>query len=357
MQRLCCLAILSILIQSCPALAQNSAADQVIAVPEVEVRSGPSTQQYATSKLHAGDRIRVIDTKTEGWLGIKPPPGSYSWINARHVNPDSNSFTATVIVPSADVLIGSQLVKEMPNRRGATLQQGTILTLLKDQRPDGRFDVMPATGPDGVYYAIMPAIDELRWIPASAVQPPAAATSSSTSPMNAASTSPATTDAGLMVRAERSAAGGNIADALACYNQLGQQTSDPSVRAWASERYQTLQYRPTSSANVQSNYSQNGPGWNSPAVAATTASNVRPDYRHTGPGTLSRSYLTVAGGKVWALEPDDPRQQHRTYVKAGPSINLEDYVNRHVDVYGTLTYDGELRDYYLTASKVDMLSR
>jgi hypothetical protein len=217
---------------------------------------------------------------------------------------------------------------------------------------------MPATGPDGVYYAIVPAVDELRWIPASAVQAPTAATSSSASPINAAATSPGANDAALMVRAERSAAGGNIADALACYSQLGQQTSDPNVRAWAGERYQALQYRPAAS-NVQSNYSQTGSGWNNPAVAApaTTNANVRPDYRHTGPGTLRPSPLMVAGGKVWALEPDDLRQQHRTYVKAGPSISLEDYVNRHVDVYGTLTYDGELRDYYLSASKVEMLSR
>jgi len=358
MQRLIGFAALVILIQSWPAFAQNGPADQVISVPEVEVRSGPSMQSYATSKLHSGDRVRVIDTRTEGWLGIKPPPGSYSWINARHVNRENNNFTATVLVTSADVLIGSQLVKEMPNQRGATLQQGTILTLLKDQRSDGRLDVMPATGPDGVYYAIVPAIDELRWIPASAVQPPAAVTSASASPINAGTTAPGTNDAALLVRAERSAAGGNIADALASYSQLAQQTSDPNVRAWASERYQALQYRPTASTNAQSNYSQNGTGWNNPAVAAPTPSNVnvRPDYRHTGPGTLSRSYLTVPGGKLCAMEPDDPRQS-RTYVKAGPSINLEDYVNRHVDVYGTLTYDGELRNHYLTASKVEMLSR
>src|SRR5262245_64720028 len=90
MQRLICLAGLAILIQSLPALAQSGPGDQVISVPEVEVRSWPSMQAYATSKLHSGDRVRVIDTKTEGWLGIKPPPRSFSWVNARHVNSDSN---------------------------------------------------------------------------------------------------------------------------------------------------------------------------------------------------------------------------------------------------------------------------
>jgi uncharacterized protein YgiM (DUF1202 family) len=358
MQRLICLAAFTVLIQSWPAFAQNGA-DQVITVPEMEVRSGPSMQSYATSKLHAGDKVRVVDTHKEGWLGIKPPPGSYSWINGRYVtNPDNNSFTTTVVAPT-NVLIGSQLVKQMPNQQGpTTLPQGTILTLLKDQRPDGRSEVMPATGSDGVYYAIAPAIDELRWIPASAVQPQAA-TSSSASPINTAATSSGTSDAALMVRAERSAAAANVADALACYTQLAQQTTDPNVRAWASERYQSLQYRPTASANVQSNYSQNNPAWNNPGVNATTASNlnVRPDYRHTGPGRLDRSLLTVTGGsKLWVLTPDDPHQG-RTYVKAGPSISLDDYVNRHVDVYGIYTYDGELRNFYLDATKVDQLGR
>src|SRR5262249_23312740 len=118
-------------------------------------------------------------------------------------------------------------------------------------------------------------------------------------------------------------------------------------------------YRPTASANVQSNYSQNGSGWNNPAATATTASNVNvpADIRRPGPGTLNRSYLTTtAGSRVWALGPDDP-PQHRTRVTAGPSINPEDYVHHHVDIQGTLSYDGATRVYYLIPSRVEMLSR
>src|SRR5436190_12691240 len=60
-------------------------AEMTIVVPEVEVRSSPTTKYYATSKLRQGDRVLVLkDCKEQpGWLVIKPPPGSFSWVRAK----------------------------------------------------------------------------------------------------------------------------------------------------------------------------------------------------------------------------------------------------------------------------------
>ncbi len=70
-----------------PALAQNYPAEAVILQPEVEVRSGPSKQFFATSKLKQNDKVLVLRESKEapGWLEIVPPTGAFSWGNAKNV--------------------------------------------------------------------------------------------------------------------------------------------------------------------------------------------------------------------------------------------------------------------------------
>src|SRR6266852_4056978 len=76
-----CLAVAS------PTFAQSFPAKMTIVLKEVEVRSGPSKQLYATSKLAQGDTVTVLrECKDQpGWYEIEPPKGSFSWINGKHV--------------------------------------------------------------------------------------------------------------------------------------------------------------------------------------------------------------------------------------------------------------------------------
>ena len=64
-----------------------AAQDAVILLPSAEVRSGPSDKFYPTSKLLKGDHVTVLrEAKdAQGWLEIKPPTGSFSWIKAKYV--------------------------------------------------------------------------------------------------------------------------------------------------------------------------------------------------------------------------------------------------------------------------------
>src|SRR5262245_51216268 len=60
---------------------------EMIVAQDVEVRSGGTTEYYATTKLRAGDKVIVVGDSTQfkGWLAIKPPPGSFSWVNSLHI--------------------------------------------------------------------------------------------------------------------------------------------------------------------------------------------------------------------------------------------------------------------------------
>ena len=62
---------------------------KTIMVSEVEVRCKPSPAYYPTSKLKRGTAVLVLDKSTKdhpGWLEIKPPPGSFSWVNSAYLD-------------------------------------------------------------------------------------------------------------------------------------------------------------------------------------------------------------------------------------------------------------------------------
>ena len=45
------------------------------------------------------------------------------------------------------------------------------------------------------------------------------------------------------------------------------------------------------------------------------------------------------------------------YVLPAPGVNLEQYVNRPVQLFGTVRYENELRNYCITVSSVSPLSQ
>ncbi|MEE8170229.1 MAG: SH3 domain-containing protein, partial [Phycisphaerae bacterium] len=57
-----------------------SAYDGEVTGDDVYVRSGPGSNYYPTTKLHTGDRVRVVGEQF-GWLRITPPPGSFSYVD------------------------------------------------------------------------------------------------------------------------------------------------------------------------------------------------------------------------------------------------------------------------------------
>src|SRR5579862_8570310 len=85
MRHLYLLAAVVGLLSAMPAFAQTYSA--TIMQKEVEVRSGPSTTFFPTSKLNLNDKVLVLreSKEAQGWLEIVPPAGSFSWINAKYV--------------------------------------------------------------------------------------------------------------------------------------------------------------------------------------------------------------------------------------------------------------------------------
>jgi uncharacterized protein YraI len=140
---------------------ESKAETFTITVLEVEVRSGPSTSYYATGKLTNGQTVEVVgDAPVPGWLRIKPPPHTQSWINTRFVAIKGNSGTV-LGDPNVDVPVkaGSSAPNQEPNVEIAKVKAGTQAVVLGE----------PKIYSDGAWLLIEPTYNEVRYIPESAV--------------------------------------------------------------------------------------------------------------------------------------------------------------------------------------------
>ncbi|HEY6563467.1 MAG TPA: hypothetical protein VIY86_03175, partial [Pirellulaceae bacterium] len=66
-----------------------------VAVDELDVHSGPGPDFYATSRLPRGARLEVVQEMPE-WIAIRPPEGSFSWLDARNVFVEGMELSGTV---------------------------------------------------------------------------------------------------------------------------------------------------------------------------------------------------------------------------------------------------------------------
>src|SRR5262249_39956709 len=97
-----------------------------------------------------------------GWLAIKPPPGSFSWINTRLVSQsqhDPKVFTVSAGDARVPLLLGSAIRPEKPTVEGAKVRSGTLLRSIGPKRLDD----------DGYWRRVEPPATEVRYIRADVV--------------------------------------------------------------------------------------------------------------------------------------------------------------------------------------------
>ena len=121
------------------------------------VRSGPGPKYYPTDKLQKGDRVMVHRHDPGGWCMISPPPGSFSWIRAEHVQKsgkDSGVLKANGVV----VHIGSTINPDEFTTVQANLSKSDAVEILGEKN-------FPFEDGPRLMYKISPVKREWRWIP------------------------------------------------------------------------------------------------------------------------------------------------------------------------------------------------
>lgn len=302
-------------------------AEMTIVIPEVEVRSGPTTKYYPTSKLRMGERVQVLrESKDQaGWLAIKPPPGSFSWIQAKFVK-QVNVQTGYIPenTPPVAVMPGSSLTNQAPNVEAVKIGAGTQVVIL-----DRPFQVEGET-----WLPIQPPPTEVRFIPADAVRLPTASPPVAVTPPGFPTAIGGAQN--LFAQGNEAVKAGKVDQAKDLFRRAAEAATDPYQKTQALNAYESIRV----------------PGWqpNTGRVDGTFVSRQPPQW---GPwGYLRQTSMNKDGQAVFVLE--NRQGQPLLYAVPQNGTSLKDYVGRMVCLYGPLTYRSEdwPRVQYIVASHV-----
>lgn len=373
---------------SLTAHAETAPYESTVTVPEVEARSGPSSDPkfYPTSRLRQGDKVQVLKEEEGGWLAIKPPIGSFSWVNTRFIEVSSQHTSAQVLGDDVVVRVGSELVNTEPTVEAKVkLKRGTQVVVLDSKR---------VYTSDGGWLPIAPTPEEVRYIPASAVKPSAQVQTVQSSPPAvppADGVGPLASDP-LWQQAQQFEQAGRPADAADLYLRLAHKTADHDLQmrcynrvhflrqgmgasvppGYTVGRPSTAQY-PNQDTRLIPTPSTNQPVPAFPASAQpyqpAPAGQVTSQYTYqkqtprlptsgplaqaSGPGRLRRAPFFLDNKPTYVLESSQGLPL--MYVTAVPGVNLEPYVNRNVDMWGMLVYRGDVKTNYMTVQQVKTL--
>ncbi|HEY3392650.1 MAG TPA: SH3 domain-containing protein, partial [Lacipirellulaceae bacterium] len=107
-----------------------------VIAPGARVHSGPGVNFYPTDTLAQGDVVEVHRERTGGWLGIRPPEGSFSWVFGSHVKRLDDNLAE---VNKDDV--ASRIGSRLGNQRNAVqvrLKKGEIVQIIGEDSVDGK---------------------------------------------------------------------------------------------------------------------------------------------------------------------------------------------------------------------------
>lgn len=129
-----------------------------------QIRSAPGSENdYATGTLRRGDIVEIFFKNGDGWCAIRPPEGSYSWVNGNFVRPTQDG---------GGVIVSPSEGKEVPVRVGAdsVLKSTSVQVGLKSGRTVTILGETTLTG-GKTWYKISPPAGEFRWIHESRLVP------------------------------------------------------------------------------------------------------------------------------------------------------------------------------------------
>jgi len=132
-------------------------------VNDTEVRCLPGTgaASYLTNRLKARDTVTVVQERSDGWLAIEPPKGSFSYVNAKYVQ--ANYYNWMVVADPREkvpVYVGSNVINERP----------TVIAKYLDRGAQVRSRWNTIQDSEGMWLPIEPPAGEVRYVKADAVR-------------------------------------------------------------------------------------------------------------------------------------------------------------------------------------------
>jgi uncharacterized protein YraI len=348
------------------AQAQPGKYSATVIIDGMQMRAGGSWQFPATGKLKKGEQV-IIAHEDGAWIAITPPLGSVSWVNHRFLGEfDANATgkqNALIMADGVEVRVGSDASAPLAASQ-VKLPRGTIVEIVGAK----------VQADNSTWYPITPPAGEVRWLPKEAIGqpsplgPPPVFVKSTTSPFSppaSGSQAPGSlTSFGKSAsdgfpqmqwdKAEQAERSGDYitaeklytlihkdlqqkkADAetlLLCYNRIIK--CQDRIRLDATSPRPSLilpastDARPSAALLPPTSNSANTTG----AAAQAAAS--------TGTGSLRRAPFQIDGKQAYALQNNSGQVLY--YVTAAPTVGLDAFINRQVELLGVTQVRGDIR--------------
>jgi hypothetical protein len=386
--------------QTPPAAPAPAPDIRYVLAPEAEVRCGPSTKPeiYPTNRLRHGDRVQVVAEGAGGWLAIRPPESSFSWINTRflqNIVPHQPNYVVAQEGVAVPVIIGSSIKRDRPDVVGARLQRGAQVRSVGPALADGEGTWMPVEPPPAeVRYIRAEAVAKTLTPPdgpgptAVTVASPVGGVVPAASPAAPPAPPPPPDGDALWRQAQDAERRGQVTEAIRLYEQAGRAnvSVNPARSAEAFERARWLGTAnqgtgiPTNPLSPPRDPRQGlppgearmtgtgdhvypvptdpgtltvrlaSPGPPAPAPAQPGASCGPGGSCSAGSGRLRRAGRTVEDQRTYVLE--NSQGFPLFYVTPRPGIDLEPYLQRDVELFGPVIYRGDLRANFMTVTGV-----
>lgn len=166
--RLIISAILYCAAANCSLAADDFPCAAYVAAQRAEVFAGPGQRFYTTQHLERGTKLEIHREETSGWLAIRPPDDSFSWVPAQYIERLATDEQVGRVTQATGVWIGTAVERVSEHRQDVTLKVGEVVEILDEKSAPSR------SGSAQTWLKIAPPAGEFRWIHARDVsrQPP-----------------------------------------------------------------------------------------------------------------------------------------------------------------------------------------
>lgn len=121
------------------------------------VRSTPSDDAYPTAVLPPQTELQVWRHDPNGWLAVRPPPGSFSLIEAKHLQTTSDPNVYAVTTDRAKAWVGTEVDDDHTPIWQVRLQRNERVAVISSL-------IIQEEGGEQTWYQIEPPAGEFRWV-------------------------------------------------------------------------------------------------------------------------------------------------------------------------------------------------
>ncbi len=133
-----------------------------VCVDQAEVVAGPGHRYYTTERLSWGSKVEIYREELSGWLAIRPPEGSFSWVPSEFIERldevQAGSGEVGRVKQPTGVWIGTATEHVGEHRQQITLKTGELVQIESEKT------ITANSGSERKWLKIAPPAGEFRWV-------------------------------------------------------------------------------------------------------------------------------------------------------------------------------------------------